>query len=148
MTDIKVFEGISAVTFGEISVKDTASDISALFTGIGNAGIDLDMISLELCANDKMNVGFTFADDDLSKLLGVVKQAKVPAPLVNCGNVKFVIKSAEMIGIPGYSAKVFAACCGVGCVPILVTTGIDEISVLVRDSESADVGTKLHEIFK
>ena len=150
MTDIKIYEGVTAVTIVGIATTDDAKTVNQLFENIGKASIDLDMISLELSVNDRMNVGFTFDDNELPKLLTVIKEMQdaIPSPLINCGNVKFVIKSPEMIGIPGYSAKIFSALRSVSCIPILVTTGIDEISLLVRNSDSADVGKKLNKMYQ
>ena len=48
---------------------------------------------------------------------------------------------------PGFSAKVFNALKNVGCIPILVTTGVDEISLLVADSSSADAANALDKLF-
>ena len=145
MTDIKVFEGISSVAFSE-KTGGNASTCDIL-TRIGEGGIDVDMISLELAANDTISTGFTVSDEDLASLLPLVKSKDITTPIVNCGNVKFVIKSEEMVGRPGFAAMIFAELRAVGCVPLMVTTGIDEISILVRDSDSVDVGRALSKIF-
>lgn len=146
MTDIKVFEGITSVSFNEKPDKSVAA--FGIFDRIGANGIDIDMISLELTPNDVLFVGFTLSDGDLSKLLPLLKTENITTPAVNCGNVKFVVKSEDMIECPGFAAKVFSALGEVGCVPLLVTTAVDEISVLVRDSDSADVGKALEKLFE
>ena len=145
MTDIKVFEGISSVAFSEKLAGD--ANTCDIFTRIGEGGIDVDMISLELTANDTISTGFTISDEDLAKLLPLIKSKAITTPVVNCGNVKFVIKAEEMVGCPGFAAKIFAGLKDVGCVPLMVTTGIDEISILVRDSDSTDAGRALNKIF-
>ena len=145
MTDIKVFEGISSVAFSEkLGGEAGTCDI---FTRIGEGGIDVDMISLELTASDTISTGFTVSDEDLARLLPLIRSKAITTPIVNCGNVKFVIKSEEMVGRPGFAAKIFAGLKNVGCVPLMVTTGIDEISILVRDSDSADAGRALQKLF-
>ena len=145
MTDIKVFEGISSVAFSErLGGED---GVCSIFGRIGEGGIDVDMISLELTANDTVSTGFTVSDEDLAKLLPLIRSKDITTPIVNCGNVKFVIKSEEMVGRPGFAAKIFAELKAVGCTPLMVTTGIDEISILVRDSDSVDAGRALNEIF-
>ena len=145
MTDIKVFEGISSVAFnGRLGVED---GVYSIFNRIGEGGIDVDMISLELTANDTVSTGFTVSDEDLAKLLPLIRSKDITTPIVNCGNVKFVIKSEEMVGRPGFAAKIFNRLKAADCVPLMVTTGIDEISILVRDSDSMDAGRALNEIF-
>ena len=106
------------------------------------------LISLDLTPNDVMFVGFTLADGDLSRLLPLLKTENITTPAVNCGNVKFVVKSEDMIECPGFAAKVFSALRAAGCIPLLVTTAVDEISILVRDSDSSDVGKALEQLFK
>lgn len=146
MTDIKVFEGITSVSFNEKPDKSVTA--FGIFDRIGANGIDIDMISLELTPNDVLFVGFTLSDGELSKLLPLLKTENITTPAVNCGNVKFVVKSEDMIECPGFAAKVFSALGEVGCVPLLVTTAVDEISILVRDSDSADVGKALEKLFE
>lgn len=146
--DIKVFEGVSVAAFENIPSTDNASVVCDIMNTIGNAGIDLDMISLEVSPSNKINAGFTFEDANLSSLIKAVKGFNVPTPIINCGNVKFVLKSPEMIGKAGFTASVLTAIHSIGCTPLLITTGIDEISILVSNSDSADVAKKLEEMFK
>lgn len=146
MTDIKVFEGITSVAFSEkLSGNIAAYDI---FNRIGAGNIDIDMISVELALNDTLFVGFTLSDEDLPRLLPLIKSENISTPTVNCGNVKFVIQSEDMINAPGYAAKVFTALKNAGSTPLLITTSVDEISILVRDSDSGDVGIALEKIFE
>ena len=148
MTDIKVFEGVSAATFLEISTADNNAYICDMFTKIGEAGVDMDMISFELSVNDTVSVGFTFDDNDLTKLLPVVNGSKnTISPMISCGNVKFVIKSADMVNKPGFAAKILSSLRDIGCIPLLITTGLDEISLLVSDSDSSDVAKQLETLF-
>lgn len=149
MTDIKVFEGVSAATFSNVPAADNNAYICNMFTKIGEAGVDMDMISVEACADDTISVGFTFDDNDLTKLLPVINVSKgTLSPMISCGNVKFVIKSVEMINKPGFAAKILAALRNIKCTPLLITTGLDEISLLVSDSDSAEVAKQLEILFK
>lgn len=141
MTDIKVFEGITSVAFSEkITDKVTAFEI---FNKIGKNGIDLDMISADLAMNDTLNVAFTLSDDDLARLLPLIKSENISTPVINCGNVKFIITSEDMVSCPGYAAGIFERLKNAGCVPLMITTAVDEISILVRDSDSVDAGKAL-----
>lgn len=138
MTDIKVFEGITSVAFNE-KLSDTIAAYD-IFNRIGENGIDLDMISADLTMNDTLSVGFTLSDDDLPRLLPLIKSENISTPIINCGNVKFVITSEDMVSCPGYAAGVFDKLRAAGCVPLMITTAVDEISILVRDSDSIDAG--------
>ncbi len=145
MIDIKVFEGVTSVSFHE---KLTDSSVYCdIFDKIGKAGIDLDMISTDLAINDTMFIGFTVEDKEMPRLLPLIKSEKISTPRINCGNVKFVLKSQDMVNCPGFSAKVFNALKNAGCIPILVTTGVDEISLLVTDSDSAEAARTLDALF-
>lgn len=146
MTDIKVFEGITFVSFNEKSGEKLSA--FEIFRKIGDNGIDIDMISIDLALSDSVCVGFTLCDDDLAKLLPLTRSENITVPAVNCGNVKFVIKSEDMINCPGFAAKIFTALDDIGCVPLMITTAVDEISILVRDSDSADVGKALEKLFE
>ncbi|MCM1298985.1 MAG: aspartate kinase [[Eubacterium] siraeum] len=145
MIEIKVFEGITSVSFSE---KLTENSVYCdIFDRIGKAGIDLDMISTDLSTNDTMFIGFTIEDKDMPALLPLIKSDRVSTPKINCGNVKFILKSQDMVNCPGFSAKVFKALKNTGCTPILVTTGVDEISLLVTDSDSAEAAKALDMLF-
>ncbi len=146
MTDIKVFEGITSVSFSER--LNQSSSYCDILDRVGKAGINLDMISADLGINDTLSVGFTVEDGDVAKLLPLIKDKNISTPVINCGNVKFIIQTKTMINTPGFAAKIFSALKAADCVPLLITTGVDEISMLVRDSDSADVGNVLAKMFQ
>ncbi len=146
MVEIKVFEGITSVSFSEKLTDNTV--YSVIFDKIGKAGIDLDMISADLAVNDSLCIGFTLADEDLPKLLPLMKSENITTPVINCGNVKFIIQTESMVNCPGFAAKVFVALNSLKCTPVMVTTGVYEISLLVRDSDSADVAKALSKLFE
>lgn len=146
MVEIKVFEGITSVSFSEQLTEKSV--YCGIFDRIGKAGIDLDMISADLAVNDSLCIGFTLADEDLPKLLPLIKSENITTPVINCGNVKFIIRTETMVNCPGFASKVFTALNAVKCTPVMVTTGVDEISLLVRDSDSADVGKTLAKLFE
>lgn len=146
MTEIKVFEGITSVAFSQKLTSGSA--YCEILDRIGKAGINLDMISADLAVNDTFCIGFTVDDEDLPRLLPLIKDKDISTPVINCGNVKFIIRSQSMINTPGFAARVFSELKNAGCVPILITTGVDEISMLVSDSDSADVGKAMAEMFE
>ncbi len=145
MVDIQIFEGVCSVAFSE-KISDGISACE-IFDRIGKGGIDIDMVSMEMTAGDMLNVGFTLKDDDLPKLLPLIKSDRITTPVINCGNVKLLIKSDEMVGCPGFAARIFTALQSKNCMPLIVTTGINEISLLVRESEGAEAEKTLREMF-
>jgi aspartokinase len=67
--------------------------------------------------------------------------------MINVGNVKVTIKSDEMVNATGFASRVMSILREMDCLPLLVTTGIDEISLLVYESECVDLEKKLKETF-
>ncbi|MCL1832400.1 MAG: aspartate kinase [Oscillospiraceae bacterium] len=145
---IIVTENQSIATFNNVTACYERSFIAEVLTQSAAAGINIDMIAQSPATSDKISFGFTFADDDMTKLLAISKSV-VPdtAPLVNCGNVKLTVKSPDMVSGTGFASKVFIALKQVDCVPMLVTTGIDEISLLIHKSCINALDETLREIF-
>lgn len=148
MLKIDVYENISTVTFNDIPADSSA--MTDIFKKTADAGINIDMISMAAPTSDIISFGFTFSDNDIAKLLAVlkgIKEAYSTTPLVNSGNCKLVIKAHEMIEQAGFASKVFLALEAVKAQALLITTGIDEISVLIRSSDETDVINKIKEVF-
>ena len=95
--------------------------------------------------------GFTLDDDDMPKLLTVVKRLKEKhdiTPMINSSNRKIVIKTGEMEAQAGFAAKVFNLLNKIDAMILLITTGVDEISVLIRESDGEAAEAGLRELFK
>ncbi len=141
---ITVTEGISVITFGNIPYESESSFISGIFEAAAMANISIDMISKASVSTDRTSVGFTFRDDNMSEMLGVLSKITFyRPPLVSCGNVKFVIQSDEMPDSIGFAMKTFKALAIANITPILITTAVDEISVVVRESDCAELMREL-----
>ncbi|MCL2634760.1 MAG: aspartate kinase [Oscillospiraceae bacterium] len=150
MTDIIINENQSIVTFNNVPASYENSFICGVLEQTANANINIDMIAQSPATSDKISFGFTFADDDMPKLLTIINAfdgGKSLAPLVNCGNVKITVKSRDMIENSGFAAKLFGVLKKIDCLPLLVTTGIDEISVLVHESDRMDLERELTDVF-
>ena len=148
MTSITITEAVSIITFANIPYDSESSFICNVFSAAARENVVIDMISKAPVSADSTSIGFTFSDDDMPKMLKVSNEVK-PAkpPMINSGNVKFLIKSAEMVEGVGFAEKVFRALATAKANPILITTAIDEISVVVRESDSTDLETELRKIF-
>ena len=137
MTDIKVYENISIVTFSDVPSRKRF--VSTTLSAVAESGINVDMFSF----------GFTFSDDDIPTLLTVLPRITAVhgiTPCVNSGNVKIVIKSEEMIDQAGFAAKVFQACENICADVMLITTSVDEISLLVGDSFAASLPEEIKKV--
>ena len=148
MTTVTVTESVSIITFANIKYDSESEFICSVFSAAARENVVIDMISKAPVSAESTSIGFTFSDEDMPKILKVSNEVK-PAkpPMINSGNVKFLIKSAEMVNGVGFAESVFKALNAANANPILITTAVDEISVVVRESDSADFETELHKIF-
>lgn len=147
--NITVTENVSAVTFNNVPLYKTIMEDT--LTAVAEAGINIDMISMTAPTSERFGFGFTLDDDDMPKLLGVVKKLKEKhdiTPMINSSNRKIVIKTGEMEAQAGFAAKVFNLLNKIDAMILLITTGIDEISVLIRESDGEAAEAGLRELFK
>ena len=145
---ITVTENVSAVTFNNVPLYKTIMEDT--LTAVAGAGINIDMISMTAPTSERFGFGFTLDDDDMPKLLGVLKQLKEShkiTPMINSGNRKIVIKTDEMEAQAGFAAKVFNLLNKIDAMILLITTGVDEISVLIRESDGDAAEAGLREMF-
>lgn len=146
---ITVTENVSAVTFNNVPLYKTIMEDT--LTAVAGAGINIDMISMTAPTSERFGFGFTLDDDDMPKLLGVLKQLKEShkiTPMINSGNRKIVIKTDEMEAQAGFAAKVFNLLNKIDAMILLITTGVDEISVLIRESDGDAAEAGLREMFR
>ena len=147
--NITVTENVSAVTFNNVPLYKTIMEDT--LTAVAEAGINIDMISMTAPTSERFGFGFTLDDDDMPKLLTVVKRLKENhdiTPMINSSNRKIVIKTGEMEAQAGFAAKVFNLLNKIDAMILLITTGVDEISVLIRESDGEAAEAGLRELFK
>ena len=147
--NITVTENVSAVTFNNVPLYKTIMEDT--LTAVAEAGINIDMISMTAPTSERFGFGFTLDDDDMPKLLAVVKRLKEKhdiTPMINSSNRKIVIKTGEMEAQAGFAAKVFNLLNKIDAMILLITTGVDEISVLIRESDGEAAEAGLRELFK
>jgi aspartate kinase len=158
MPQVIITENQSAVTFNNVPASYENSFICRILEQAAKDGISIDMIAQSPATSDKISFGFTIDDNDMPKLLAITKNLElIPltkakqdsiSPLINCGNVKVTVKSGKMVNNTGFAAKVFSALAKLNCCPLLITTGIDEISLLVGKSDKTDLERELELAFK
>ena len=147
--NITVTENVSAVTFNNVPLYKTIMEDT--LTAVAEAGINIDMISMTAPTSERFGFGFTLDDDDMPKLLTVVKRLKEKhdiTPMINSSNRKIVIKTGEMEAQAGFAAKVFNLLNKIDAMILLITTCVDEISVLIRESDGEAAEAGLRELFK
>ena len=134
---INVTENVSAVSFNNVPLNKTIMEDTLKI--VAAAGVNVDMISMTAPTQEIFSFGFTVNDEDMPKLLGTVGELKakgVVSPMINSGNRKIVIKTGEMTETIGFAARVFEILNRLEAMILMITTGEDEISVLIRDADA------------
>lgn len=137
---IEVTENVSAVSFNNVPLNKTIME-DTLKT-VANAGINVDMISMTAPTSEIFSFGFTIDDDDMPKLLGAVKSIRENggiSPMINSGNRKIVLKNEKMADSIGFAARVFEILNRLEAMILMITTGVSEISMLIRDADADTV---------
>lgn len=134
---LDVTEYVSAVSFYNVPLDRTIMEDTLKI--VANAGINVDMISMTAPTAEIFSFGFTVNDDEIPKLLGVVKELREKgclSPMINSGNRKIVIKTGEMTETVGFAARVFEILNRLEAMILMITTSVDEISVLIRNADA------------
>lgn len=134
---IEVTEGVSAVSFNNVPLNKTIMEDTLKI--IADAGINVDMISMTAPTSEIFSFGFTISDDDMPKLMSVTKELREKecgAPMINGGNRKIIIETGEMTNTIGFAARVFEILNRLKAMILMITTGEDEIDVLIRDADA------------
>lgn len=147
--NITVTENVSVVIFNNIPLYKTIME--DVLTAVANADISIDMISMTAPISERFGFSFTVSDDNITRLMAVIKELRQKhsiTPMIGTGNRKIVIKTSEMETQAGFAAKIFAMLNRIDAMILLITTGVDEISVLIRESDADAAIEGLKEIFK
>ena len=134
---LEVTENVSAVSFNNVPLDRTIMEDTLKI--VANAGINVDMISMTAPISEIFSFGFTVNDDEIPKLLGIVKELREKdcvSPMINSGNRKIVIKTGKMTNTVGFAARVFEILNRLSAMILMITTGVDEISVLIRNADA------------
>lgn len=134
---IEVTENVSAVSFNNVPLNKTIMEDT--LKAVADSGINVDMISMAAPSSEIFSFGFTVNDEDMPKLLKMSKQLKEisgVSPMINSSNRKIVIKTGEMTETIGFAARVFRILNSLEAMILMITTGVDEISMLIRDADA------------
>lgn len=134
---IEVTENVSAVSFNNVPLNKTIMEDTLKI--VAKAGVCVDMISMAAPTQEIFSFGFTVNDEDMPKLLGVsgeLKSSGCVSPMINSGNRKIVLKTGDMTDSIGFAARVFEILNSLEAMILMITTSVDEISVLIRDADA------------
>ena len=133
VSKLDICEDVTVVTLNKVPLNlSVAADF---FTGLGQAGIIIDMISQTSPVGERVSIAFTCLDADLRGVLDAVKKLRETHPdvssLVSSGNVKLQLFGEEMRTASGVFARALSALAGAGVEPQLITTSEVDISLLI-----------------
>ena len=84
---ITVTENVSAVTFNNVPLYKTIMEDT--LAAVAAADINIDMISMTAPTSERFGFGFTVSDEDMPRLLTVLKDLKAKTnltPMINSTN--------------------------------------------------------------
>lgn len=138
--NIEVTENVSAVSFNNVPLNKTIMEDT--LKAVADSRINVDMISMTAPTSEIFSFGFTVNDEDMPKLLKMNKQLQDisgVSPMINSSNRKIVIKTGQMTETIGFAARVFRILNSLEAMILMITTGVDEISMLIRDADADSV---------
>jgi aspartokinase len=150
--NITMHEGVALAIFKDVPDDYESVFFCELFDGAADAGINIDMISQAPATGGQICFGFTFDSADMPKMLRMVNEVNAPAlnkgfaPMFSTGNVKIRI-IGEMEYDQGFASRTFCAMRNRGVTPLLISTGANEISLVVTAADAENLHTALTEIF-
>ncbi len=148
MADIFCTEQVAVITFGGIPAETENEFIISVLEASCEQDINIDMISKAYLSTDCSSIGFSIGDEAIPCFIKAVKQLNLAKPpMISCGNVKIVIKSEDMITEKGFALSVFSVLASLDTIPLLITTAVDEISVIIRESEAEKAVQYLKNLF-
>lgn len=145
MVELSVKEDVTLISFHDSPAN--MEMISLIFRMIADAGIDVDMISHTPPNGQHSSLSFTVDDNDFGGILQISAKLREFNPdlkiSVSSGNCKISVMDPDMNGLPGYAAKVFSAASDAHTDIRMITTSVDDISLLVV---KADLESTVHAI--
>lgn len=121
------------------NVPNDLDTIANIFSKIGDAKINIDMISQSTPYREHINLSFTIDAENLSDIILIVGDLKRTIPnlttSVRPGNCKIVLYSEILKTTPAIAGKLFSILAENNLHIALITTSDVEISLLFENSE-------------
>jgi aspartokinase len=138
MYNISVLENVTLCTLK----GDGISSLSFILSLFAEHNINIDMISATMSKGHQNIFSFSFMDDDFNKSMEIIKKIKAEnpdfnsSPTLSMGNCKIVI-SGDMENKPGIAYTILDKIKDFDI--FIITTAINEISLLCSSSEKDDI---------
>ena len=133
ITKITPTEGVTLITLEAVPSK--IGFLSDVFGSVAAQEINVDMISQTAPTGNTVTVSFTVSDDDLAKVLSLIKATsdKYPniRPRVSSSNIKISLFGEDLPKYSGVAAAAFDALAEADVDILLITTSDVDISILV-----------------
>lgn len=134
-----------------MGVEDRPGILSAVFTALAEAGIDVDVIVQSGVKDGRADFSFTVSSSDLDRAMEVVNglQDTVGSTGVTSetGLVKVSIVGAGMVSNPGVAAKMFDVIFQQGVSIKMVSTSEIKVSCVVESEHLTEIILALHTAF-
>jgi len=132
-------------------VPDRPGILAKVFTALGNAGVDVDIIVQGAVDGGKADVSFTVSGNDLDKALSVIetvrKDVEYEGVSSETGLAKVSIVGAGMVSNPGVAARMFEVIAGQGVNIKMVSTSEIKVSCVIESESMKQVVIALHSAY-
>ncbi len=146
-----VAHDLNCARFAIFDVPDQPGVAKALFRGLANAGINVDMVIQSAMRDNRNDIAFTIEDDDLHKAVPVVEElvkAIGASGMVYGNNVaKVSIVGAGMQSNPGVAADMFEALADAHINIHMISTSEIKVSCVIDEERIKEAVQILHDKF-
>ena len=146
-----VAHDLNCARFAIFDVPDQPGVAKALFRGLANARINVDMVIQSAMRDNRNDIAFTIEDDDLHKAVPVVEElvkAIGASGMVYGNNVaKISIVGAGMQSNPGVAADMFEALADANINIHMISTSEIKVSCVIDEERIKEAVQILHDKF-
>lgn len=146
-----VAHDLNCARFAIFDVPDQPGVAKALFRGLANAGINVDMVIQSAMRDNRNDIAFTVEDDDLHKAVPVVEELvkEIGASGMVYGNnvAKVSIVGAGMQSNPGVAADMFEVLADASINIHMISTSEIKVSCVIDEERIKEAVQILHDKF-
>ena len=133
-------------------VPDRPGIAAAVFSAIGKAGINVDIIVQNVSHDGFTDLAFTIAEEDLSRsrpvLEEVAREVQAEQVVADTGIATVSVVGTAFLGTPGMFARIFDALSAQGINVEQITTSLIHVTVIIARDRVADAVRALHAEFE
>lgn len=146
-----VAHDLNCARFAIFDVPDQPGVARALFRGLADAGINVDMVIQSAMRDNRNDIAFTIEENDLQKAIPVVEKlvSEIGASGMFYGNnvAKISIVGAGMQSNAGVAAAMFEALADAGINIHMISTSEIKVSCVIDEDRIKDAVLALHSKF-